>query len=265
MPSNQSQASEFASYNSYWQFVRHVRSGNRFIRDDVVEHFLQAVRATMTKKAVSIPSGTILYRAQIGLEKHVEFDELGNSIGPIAFGPDRMKPDENSVREGRVNPSGIAVLYLASSPDAAVSEVRPWIGMDVSVATFEVQRDLSVICTQTPEGKQLFGGLNLEQITGKSPISAEERAAAVWGEIDKAFAQPVTLDEDPAGYAPTQILSELFRSEGYDGVVYRSALVTDASNFALFDVTDADAIEGSPYTVRSIQVESGPSGVSWRL
>jgi hypothetical protein len=41
---------------------------------------------------------------------------------------------------------------------------------------------------------------------------------AVWKDIDRALAQPVTDDHDTADYVPTQVLAEAFREHGFDGV-----------------------------------------------
>ena len=47
----------------------------------------------------------------------------------------------------------------------------------------------------------------------------------VWFDIDNAFSRPVNTknyDTDPSQYWLTQVLAELFRSEGFDGVIYKS-------------------------------------------
>ncbi|MFZ0569740.1 MAG: RES domain-containing protein [Rhodomicrobium sp.] len=44
-----------------------------------------------------------------------------------------MKPIPNWLSEGRANPRGIPYLYLASTRDTALAEVRPWIGSHITV------------------------------------------------------------------------------------------------------------------------------------
>ena len=68
-----------------------------------------------------------------------------NAPAILAHDRERMKPRSDRAREGRGNPAGISMLYLASSVQTAVSEVRPWVGSEVSVAQFEVSRDVKVI------------------------------------------------------------------------------------------------------------------------
>ena len=68
---------------------------------------------------------------------------------------------------------------------------------------------------------------------------APERERAVWRDIDRAFSRPVAVADDVAGYAPTQIMAEVFRQRGFDGVAYRSSL-GPPHNIALFDLDAAD-------------------------
>ena len=105
---------------------------------------------------------------------------------------DRMKPLDKRAREGRANPKGIAVLYLATNPETAIGEVRPWIRAYVSVSLFSVCRELRVVdCTkqqpQCPPSEQ------------PAIPDAEE---IVWRFINIAFSQPITPDDELADYAP---------------------------------------------------------------
>lgn len=56
-----------------------------------------------------------------------------------------MKPLPDHAKEGRVNPVGIPVLYLASTEESAISEIRPWVGSEVSAPQFKVLRDLKAV------------------------------------------------------------------------------------------------------------------------
>ncbi|MBD9455904.1 RES family NAD+ phosphorylase [Rhizobium sp. RHZ02] len=54
----------------------------------------------------------------------------------------------------------------------------------------------------------------------------------------QAFSTPADRSDDAAEYAPTQILAELFRSLGYDGVAYKSAFGEEGDNIAIFNIDD---------------------------
>ena len=45
---------------------------------------------------------------------------------------------------------------------------------------------------------------------------------AVWSDINRAFAEPMTRSDDSADYVATQILAELFKREGFGGIAYKS-------------------------------------------
>ncbi|MBX9706598.1 MAG: RES family NAD+ phosphorylase, partial [Caulobacteraceae bacterium] len=89
----------------------------------------------------------------------------------------------------------------------------------------------------------------------------EERANAVWRHIDDAFAEPMTRSDNQADYTATQILAELFKHAGLDGVVYRSNCGPDGFNIALFDPGVAELVNCGLYKTRAMQpdfVEADP-------
>ncbi|MFL6450471.1 MAG: RES domain-containing protein [Bryobacteraceae bacterium] len=58
--------------------------------------------------------------------------------------------------------------------------------------------------------------------------------------MSQAFSTPVTRDGSLADYAPTQILAELFKLKGYDGIRHKSLLNEGkGTNLALFDIDSA--------------------------
>ena len=81
------------------------------------------------------------------------------------------------------------------------------------------------------------------------------RNTAVWGDIGHAFREPVMRDDDIASYAPTQVIAETFRSEGFDGVAYRSAFGTDRFNVALFDLQAAEVTSAELHEIRDVTFE----------
>lgn len=83
-----------------------------------------------------------MWRAQVGHTWRY-LEEIEDVI-PSAYPPDRMKPLTDRAAEGRANPKGIPMLYLCTSKDAAMSEVRPWLGSMISLGNFEIKRDLLI-------------------------------------------------------------------------------------------------------------------------
>ncbi|MGF9693463.1 RES family NAD+ phosphorylase [Rhizobium sp. 0TCS1.26] len=141
----------------------------------------------------------------------------------------RMIPLRYRAGDGRVNPRGIPCLYMATDDATAVSEVRPAIGAYVTVASMKCLRELRLIDCSVLARKHI--------IYFKEP-GREEMEKAVWSDIDRAFSAPADRSDDAAEYAPTQILAELFRSLGYDGVAYKSAFGEEGYNVAIFNIDD---------------------------
>jgi RES domain-containing protein len=156
-----------------------------------------------------------------------------------------MMPLRDRASEGRVNPRGIPCLYTATHAETAAAEVRPWIGAYVSVAQLKTVRDLTLVnCTSDDQRNMVYFS---------EPPEAD-REMAVWRDIDRAFARPVERDEHSAEYAPTQVIAEMFREHGMDGVAYRSSL-GEGHNIAFFDLAAAEVVNYTLHEVRSIQFE----------
>ena len=225
--------SEFKSWNSYRQFSNHVRQRTRFIRTREDEDFLREVLRTSESRIRDMPADFGLWRAQLGHAWRL-LDEENPDVGeiPAAYPRKRMKPIASRVTEGRVNPKGIPVLYLSTQRDTALSEVRPGLGSLLSCAYFKTKRALRIVdfSVHQDSGISFFF----------SEPSAIEREQAVWTQIDHAFSEPTTSRDNSTDYVPTQVIAELFKSEGFDGIAYKSAFGDDGYNIALFDIADAE-------------------------
>ena len=77
----------------------------------------------------------------------------------------------------------------------------------------------------------------------------------MWMAIDRAFATPVSRDDEPKEYIPTQIIAEVFKSEGFDGITYKSLLSDDGFNLALFDLEAAGIVHCALRKVSAIRFD----------
>ena len=240
----------------------------RHVWTQEIQAFLETVNGTLQTRNIEIPKDTILWRAQLDVDYIPLKDDDGEEIGeePIGFSAARMKPVPGKTGEGRANSAGIPVLYLASTKDTAVSEIRPWVGSELSVAGFRVTRRLKAIDLTRGHGKSSFGGLTLKQLWGEEELDAGAREEAVWTDIDNAFSRPVTRSDESDNYVPTRILAELFQEAGFDAMVYRSQFGPegkDGYNIVIFELGDAEIMNCAPYRVDSIRVESEQIGNHW--
>jgi hypothetical protein len=213
------------------------------MRDSKMQNFLETVLATSHERRKKIPSGSIFWRAQQGHGSCTESHEEIEYDVPAPLEPERMKPLADAAREGRVNPKGIPCLYLATDKDTAMAEVRPWLGLCVSVGQFKTLRDLFVVDCSILHGS--------ERTWHFEEPAPPEREKAVWAAIDHAFSEPVNVDDSTADYSPTQVLAEAFRADGCDGVVYKS-LLGKGYNIALFDIASADLVNCFLYEPKTI-------------
>lgn len=253
------QVPEFASWRSYTKFAGKVRRERRYVWAPEVKAFLDTVLATIRNRDLQVPKGSILFRAQRG----IQYRENEEGVDYSAFGASRMKPLSDRAREGRVNPPGIPILYLASDEQTAISEVRPWIGSEVSVAQVRIVRELKAIDLSFGHGLSAAQHLNFDELIGKTQPNLERKEKAVWIDIDNAFSQPITLSDDTADYAPTQILAELFRDKDYEALVYRSQFGEKGYNIALFNLDDGKIINAAPYRVSEMKLEFEEMGTRW--
>lgn len=159
-----------------------------------------------------------------------------------------MKPLQEQASEGRANPKGIPCLYLATDKETAMSEVRPWLRSRISVGQFKTVKELTLIdCSKYSSGAFAYY---------EGEPDEETKQKAVWAEIDSAFSRPVTPSDKSSDYVPTQIIAELFKNNGFDGVRYKSAL-SDGLNVALFDMNAATMVDCFVYIVEKIQFSFG--------
>jgi hypothetical protein len=237
-------ASLFNTKDDYRDFAMRVKFAHRYALNDEVQKFLTCVAESVDQRSKIITKGSRFCRAQIGSDWiQDEADDSGFTFENRPFMRERMTPSQPFANDGRVMPRGIVSLYLASSRETAMSEVRPWVNADVSCANFEISHNLKIVDCSVHADKNILGW------NAKTP---EEIQEAVWADIDRAFSRPVSRDEDALDYIPTQILAELFKSLGYDGVGYKSALCEGGYNLALFDLNSAIFKSSQLFTVCGI-------------
>lgn len=136
---------------------------------------------------------------------------------------------------------------MASEDKTAIAEVRPWIGAQVSVGTFEIQRDLRVV--------NFSDCVHELQFSKSGDYSKEAREEKAWADVNVAFRLPVTRNDDQASYAPTQVIADMFKAKGLDGIAYGSA-VGKGINLALFDLDCVKMVSSNVFVVTNLIVEA---------
>ena len=235
----------FQSADAYRRFAESVKHDRRFIYENDVNAFLDAVFETSASRTATLAANAILWRAQLGcnFDTRDKGTEQETEV-EIPYFEDRMKPQPLMVKDGRANPRGIAYLYLATTATTAGSELRPWLGAYLSMSQFRTKRELRLVDCTRDEKRWSF---RFDKDLNLVPWSPEEYESVVWGDIGEAMSTPYNPDDSGLHYIPTQIISERLCHESVDGIVYRSLLGQDGFNIVLFDINDADPINFTLY------------------
>ncbi|MES0073608.1 RES family NAD+ phosphorylase [Mesorhizobium sp. M0058] len=182
---------------------------------------------------IVLPAGELWYRARLGQkEVFLRYDVAGFQSSIVRqpwLGADIGAPPPLKAGIGRMNRSGVSVLYLASNAATAVAEIRPHPSHHVSIGGFTSKQTLR-LADFNPE-IELFSSSDA-RLSHYATIQA----------FDRLMSQPVTPDERTP-YLSTQLLAEILLRRGFDGVRYRSS-VSDGSNICVFYPTKFEFDEG---------------------
>jgi hypothetical protein len=173
--------------------------------------------------------------------------------GETAFPAAEMgAPPKRVASHGRANPAGIPYLYLGSTQDAAISEIRPHTGEVVCVADFKTPDGLKLVDLRRPRAMVspflLEDAEDIGRMRGDLPFL--ER-------LGDELTRPVLPQAAAIDYTPSQYLCEFIKKCGYDGLIYRSS-VSDGINLALFDPAQAQSGGVTQYRVARVSVDVVP-------
>lgn len=254
----------FKNYRAYAEFGAHIRLHGRYGLDKKAQTFLSTFRRGLGHRTEVLKRGHILYRAVRGIEEC--YGEKQESYGYSGVKEDRIFPKRQYAYEGRVNPTGIVVLYLASSHQTAISEIRPWIGEQISIAGLKIKRNLRIANLSKGYGKSWLNEISISEFErfDFNKMPPEKANNCVWHDIDNSFSRPVTRTDTGAEYAITQILAEAVKSEGFDGLFYKSSFGGETGyNIALFNLDDAEVAHCIPFTIKDVEVRFDRAGAGW--
>lgn len=198
-----------------WKDFKHcLRNENRFHNSIVnLEILAEILKGTETYISANIN----FYRARVSNEK-----------GKSGFKRSEMgAPPDDVASAGRANSKGQSCLYLASNRDTTIKEIRAHAFDYVTIATFRLKRDIKV--------------LDLGTITHSSPFYTENDKVTylvnerILAAMEYDMAQPMSRWDSELDYLPTQYISDLAKTLGFDGVKYLSTFDKNVYNLALFN------------------------------
>lgn len=160
------------------------------------------------------------------------------------------KPSKNLVLNGRANPIGITYLYVASSIDTAIAEVRGHKGEIVTIAEFQMKSDLELADLRDPKSTISPFELNeeneLELIYKNMPF-----LTLLGNELSKPIIPRVANLE----YLSSQYLCESLKHIGFHGIIYKSS-ISDGNNYVIFNDKKLEAIETYQYQIIDVTTKS---------
>lgn len=222
----------------WFDFCESIKNKNRFFSN----HFFNGedMAKLLSKSSRVVKKGTSkpLFRARNGGKKYKDGRFKAYPVSQMGA------PRSEIAGNGRANPKGIAYLYLATSIDTAIAEVRPAKNSPISVSKVLLQEDISIVD---------FSG----QISNPSPFKVENirqewERIHLMQQIGEYFSMPIDSALSEIEYVPTQFISEYIKSLGYDGFVFQSSL-GPGLNYVIFVQKKAKISRANLYTVTDIQ------------
>ena len=199
--------------DSWLKFKENILHKNRFFNKDLNVKLLADL---MGFSITELKPEQLFYRARIV----DDFDEVENEDDIL------IPPEKKTNRiEGRLNPRGIGMLYLASTEDTALKEVRASFNDNVVVAPIKIKRPIKIV--------------DLTQIMHVSPFTMLDTKFPEVYQLNreiisifvKELEKPVKSHPTNLDYLPTQYLSAIAQTR-YFGIKYRSTMgLQDTENY----------------------------------
>jgi len=207
--------------DAFGELYRGLKKKNRFVPSPDAQRLVaELLDFARSYRSTKISGGSRFFRARINptqtLTDYRPLPRTQMSASPSDF-----------TEAGRLNPEGIPYLYVASDPDTAVAEVRPWVGAHVTVAGIKTNQDIEIIdfTNETPVGR--FPGANFP--------GSESGAEMIWRELLTYTMSMPLQPKHSVSYVPTQYFAEVLKAKGFGGVKYKSSLNPKGFNIAIFD------------------------------
>lgn len=166
---------------------------------------------------------------------------------------DMGAPSRRDASHGRANPAGISYLYLGSTVETAVAEVRPHPGQIVCVAEFQIESEIQLVDLRNP--RSLISPF-LFILSDEEGALAQLRSGDIkfLESLGQGLAVPVLPTTAAIDYTASQYLCEFIKKCGYQGVIYKSS-VSEGTNLALFNSDKATPVgEITEYKITKVPV-----------
>jgi hypothetical protein len=209
-----------SSSPKYERFTTRLATENYF---EVEDEFAKLLVKLKHGISAVLPAGTILFRARIGIAKRFMRSDAGWTVETIYqpyIGAEVGAPPPPQATPGRLNRGGVSFLYLSTDEATATAEVRPHPGHRVSIAAFRNLKEIRLAD---------FGSIDI------ADFSTSDETLSIFHlgyTISREIGLPIT-PEDQHKYTVTQLVADLIRRQGYDGIRFPSS-VGSGANICVF-------------------------------
>lgn len=219
--------------------------------DDLKRELMYSNRYFFNKSLLDVDRLTELLSHLVSNDLPNEWYRARMTIDVQPYPLDKMgAPPNRLVSHGRANPPGIPYLYLGSTPNTAISEIRPHTGEHACVAKFELGKKIAAVDLRQPRKK--VSPFILADTHAVSQLRADIPFLERLGE---ELTRPVIPSGAAIDYVPSQFLCEFIKNAGYAGVAYPSS-VSSGFNLALFQPELAIPISTEMYAVTEVAVSA---------
>lgn len=227
-------------------FRRRLQTENYFTIEPDLAALIEKVEDRI---AIVEPAGQVYFRARLGVA--ARFNRPNGMRAETVYKPHQDEalgpPPPQIARAGRLNREGVAFLYLASDIETACAEIRPHPSHQLSVGQYRSLRPLRLA--------------NLEaDIAAFATSDTQLDLYAFVYAADQAMSLPVQ-PEQAGRYSVTQLIADVLRQCGFDGVAFKSSLNDGGRNVCIFKPEVFEYVEGSAVVrrVKSLRYELVPS------
>lgn len=219
---------------SWDKFSEEIKTVNRF-------HFVNALDLEKLKSLFKyfekeIPKGKKFYRARVST------NIIGYPIEKMANPPNHL------AKSGRANPNGISYLYLANDIITTLYEARASLYDYVSVGTFRLEENISVINLS----RSTYDVFRLAELESLEEVMIH---GSFIDKLEQELSKPRRKSDSELDYLPTQYLSELIKSMGFDGIEFKSSLYEQGYNIAIFHPEKFKCLDVDVYDIDKISLE----------
>ncbi len=222
---------------SWDKFSEEIKTVNRFHLKNPLD--LKKLKALFKHFRKEIYKGKKYYRARISDNpKGYTIDQMGN-------------PPNKSAKSGRANPNGISYLYLANDILTTLYEVRASLFDYVTVGTFRLEENIRVI-NLSHSTYDIFELAELEELQSLEEVMIH---GSFIDKLEQELSKPRRRSDSELDYLPTQYLSELIKSMGFDGIEFKSSLYQNGVNLAIFSPHKFKGLEVRVYDIENIKLD----------